>query len=471
MTLPGTRRTTLDFDDGPRPRARAGEPVLIVALECQRPESLSSMHGLGNVDAVTIGRRPARGAVRSNSQAGRRLEIGVPDGWMSAAHARILRVAGRFVLEDAGARNGCLVNGAYVQRRTLRDGDLLELGRTLFLFRESLALAADDCDVAGTSAARVGLVTFSPELAAQLVRVAQLAPAGTPLLIVGDTGTGKDVLARAIHELSGRCGPYVAVNCGAIAANLVESELFGHVRGAFSGAERDHLGLVRSADGGTLFLDEVGDLPLAAQAALLRVLQDGEVRPVGAASSLRVQTGVVSATQEDVDDRVARGALRRDLYARLAAFRVNLPPLRRRREDLGILAGSIVARHGAVHGIHPDAARALFTYDWPLNVRELENALATALVLAGEGPIDLQHLPPALRVVEPVTRRSRAPTATAPPPLDEAQTRRRDGLLALLREHAGNVSAVARASGKNRKQIQRWLKRYALDPDAYRRDA
>jgi transcriptional regulator with GAF, ATPase, and Fis domain len=272
----------------------------------------------------------------------------------------------------------------------------------------------------------------------------------------------------------------VAVNCGAIPDTLVESELFGHKKGAFSGAAEDRVGLVRSAHGGTLFLDEVGDLPLGSQAALLRVLQEKEVMPVGASRPVPVDTRVVAATHRDLDDMVERGEFRQDLFARLAGFTAELPPLRDRREDLGLLFGSLLARHvgevGEHPGIDPVAARALYRYPWPRNVRELDSALATALVLAAGKTLTLEHLPGEIRAALDARPAQPPPAPVSPAAtsgggeigLSAEDRALRDELVSHLRHHAGNVSAVARAMGKDRKQIQRWVKRFGLTPESFR---
>jgi transcriptional regulator with GAF, ATPase, and Fis domain len=225
---------------------------------------------------------------------------------------------------------------------------------------------------------------------------------------------------------------------------------------------------VRAADGGTLFLDEIGDLPAASQAALLRVLQEREVTPVGATRAVSIDLRVVAATHRDLDQMVGDGRFRHDLYARLAGFRIDVPPVSERRCDLGLLLGLL---HGKIFrpengapphpGFDIEAARMLFRYPWPLNVREMEQALATAAVLAGTGPVMPDHLPETVRT-------GRAPGAPRPVVLSEADQQQRDALVACLREHRGNISAVARALNKDRKQIQRWIKRFGLDATEYR---
>jgi DNA-binding NtrC family response regulator len=245
----------------------------------------------------------------------------------------------------------------------------------------------------------------------------------------------------------------------------VESELFGHVRGAFTGADASHDGLIRSAHRGTLFLDEIGDLELGAQAALLRVLQEREVRPVGGTRSVGVDVRLLSATHRDLDALIAAGGFRDDLLARLSGYRIRLPPLRERREDIGLIVASLLHRAAADGGgsirFEPAAAVRLFRHDWPLNVRELQNVLTAASVLARDGVIAEEHLSRSLR--EPPSAANGAEAA----PLSTEGSLQREALVQLFRRHRGNVSAVAREMGKARTQIQRWIKRYGLNPRDY----
>jgi transcriptional regulator with GAF, ATPase, and Fis domain len=314
-----------------------------------------------------------------------------------------------------------------------------------------------------------GFSTLVPALEETFSKLERLAKTSVPVLVLGETGTGKEVIARAVHAVSGRSGKFVGVNSGAIPESLLESELFGSTRGAFSGSVTDRPGLVRSADRGTLFLDEIGDLPLLSQAAFLRVLEEHRVRPVGGTDSLPVDVRLVSATNRDVEKLVREGKFREDLFSRVAGFRILLPPLRERRADLGLLVGALILRiahdQASQVTLTVEAARALYAYRFPLNVRELENWLRTAFALAGTAPIRPEHLPEPVDLgddsdddPEPLTRR----------PLSTEQEQHRDEIVALLREHQGNVSAVARAAGKARNQVQRWLKRYSLDPNDFR---
>jgi DNA-binding NtrC family response regulator len=319
------------------------------------------------------------------------------------------------------------------------------------------------------------LRTLSPSFAAALARLEQVARADVPVHLSGETGTGKELAARALHAASGRPGPLVAVNCGAIAATLLESELFGHRRGAFSGALEDRPGLVRSAHGGTLFLDEVTDLSPAAQGALLRVLQEREVLPVGGTRALPVDVRFCSAANQPLDEAIRTGRLRADLVARLFGFRLRLPPLRERREDLGLLCAALLGRIAGPEAprarLSREAARALLAAPWPLNVRALEHALATAWALGhAEGTLTLAHFGDTVTALaDPPAPPTTAPAATKPgaPPAD-AHDPRATELEALLKAHGGNLTAVARVLGRDRALVRRWLRRYGIDPDRYR---
>lgn len=240
----------------------------------------------------------------------------------------------------------------------------------------------------------------SPALREVKSLVKRIAATRTTVLITGESGTGKERVARAIHESSDRKdGPFVVVNCGALPESLMESELFGHEKGAFTGAQTRHLGIFREADGGTVLLDEVGELPTSLQVKLLRVLQEKSVRPVGAAQEISVDVRVLAATNRDVEADVAIGRFRSDLYYRLNVIRIGLPPLRERREDIPALVERFVVRFAREMGkdvvaLTPDALRALQTYPFPGNVRELENLIERAIALAGGRAIGLGDLPP-----------------------------------------------------------------------------
>jgi len=263
------------------------------------------------------------------------------------------------------------------------------------------------------SRGHAGIIAESPSMKEVLRVVGKVAPAKTTVLIAGESGTGKELVARAIHELSPRnAGPFVAVNCGAIPDQLIESELFGHAKGAFTGAQTAKRGLFEEADAGTLLLDEIGELPLPLQPSLLRALQEGEIRRVGDARSIKVDVRVLAATNRDLSQEVAQGKFREDLFYRLNVVAVKLPPLRDRPEELSILAQRFIAQHALRLGIpekeiSAEALALLQEWRWPGNVRELENALERALVLSEGVEIEPDALPEEMR---------NAHQASGPPP-------------------------------------------------------
>jgi transcriptional regulator with GAF, ATPase, and Fis domain len=453
------------------PRAWAAPaPHLFVVLEGERPTAGSLRCALRGIDEVRIGRAERRAVEREPG--GTRLALGIPDPKMSTRHARVIRGPKGWTFEDLGSTNGSWTNGARIATHPIVDGDTIQVGRTFLRVRLALPTPEECVTLEERADDRLGLSTVVPALASELAIVTRAASSKVPVLLLGETGTGKEVAARAIHELSGRAGSFVAVNCAALPEALVEAQLFGHVRGAFSGAARDELGLVRSAAGGTLFLDEIGDLPRAVQGVLLRVLQEGEVVPIGATRPVPVDVRVVAATHRPIDEMVARGEFRQDLLARLRGFVHRLWPLRERREDLGLLVATLLQREARAELVQLSgpAALALVRHDWPLNIRELAQALEHARVLAGGGPIELEHLPAGLsdpgRASLPAPPPAAAATATAA--LTEADAELRAELSRHLGEASGNVAAVARAMNKAPMQVYRWMRKLGLDPKAFR---
>jgi DNA-binding NtrC family response regulator len=436
-------------------------PHLFVVLDCSRPSAGGSRHSLAHVQRVVVGRGARRASERTVDEATPTLVIHLPDSRVSSRHARIVREGADFIVEDLGSRNGTRVNGARIEAPTaLEDGDLVEVGHTILRYRAAIAgplgAPADlDCAVEDPATA---LATLDPSLAHRVALLERVARSETAVLVLGETGTGKEVVARAIHRLSGRRGPLVAVNCGALPPTLLEAQLFGHVRGAFSGAVGDSPGLLRTADGGTLFLDEVGDLPAVSQAALLRALQEHEIVPVGGVRPIKVDFRVVAATHRPLARLVARGAFRGDLFARLSGFTFAIPSLCARREDLGLLVA--VLAWAKTQRLSPAAGRALLRYDWPLNVRELHQTLEVAATLADGSAIDLVHLPEAVARAASFPPAEAQAAATGDPLYD--------GLVASLTRHRGNVAAVAREFGKARMQVHRWMRRFGLEPKSFR---
>jgi transcriptional regulator with GAF, ATPase, and Fis domain len=317
-----------------------------------------------------------------------------------------------------------------------------------------------------------GFATLLPHAHPSLAGLARVATSKLPLLLLGETGTGKEVLAKSVHALSGREGPFMAVNCGALPPNLVESHLFGHVKGAFSGALRDEPGAIRAAQLGTLLFDEVGDLPRAAQPALLRFLQEGEITPVGSARPVRVDVRVVAATHRPLGELVESGDFRADLLARLSGFVHALAPLCDRREDIGLIIARILAKHD-LHSpslaMAPAAGRRLLSHTWPANVRELEHAIVRGFTLAEGDRLEDRHLLLDDAAPSLPQRGARPSKSGSMRPLSEADAQLRRDLVAELQRCNGNIADVARALGKARMQIHRWIKRLDIDPTLFRR--
>jgi DNA-binding NtrC family response regulator len=347
------------------------------------------------------------------------------------------------------------------------------------------------------------IITQSPAMK-RVIELGRKAAASTiPVLIEGESGAGKELIARAIQGEGDRARkPFVTVNCGAIPAELIESTLFGHVKGAFTGADSNHKGKFAEAHGGTLFLDEIGELPPAAQVKLLRALQDGEIEPVGSDTARSVNVRVISATNRRLLNLAATGAFREDLYYRLNVFPIYLPPLRDRREDVGLLVDHFIARLSAeenrrIDGCTPEARNMLARYDWPGNIRQLQNAVYRAIVLTNGTRLVPEDFPQLLNALEgPDAARAaaeRAPAPGAPVHIDATQPAkdvspatvsetdvrdrftRDDGTVAPLVEierdliafaldqHDGKMAAVARALGIGRSTLYRKLKDYGLD--------
>ncbi|MFU8821046.1 MAG: sigma 54-interacting transcriptional regulator [Gammaproteobacteria bacterium] len=313
---------------------------------------------------------------------------------------------------------------------------------------------------------RRDIVSSSPEMEAVLERASLAARSEASILIVGESGTGKELVAHAIHRASPRSGqPFVAVNASAIPESLLESELFGHLRGAFTGADRTHKGLFQAADGGTLFLDEIGDMPLGLQVKLLRALQEREVRPVGASAAVPVDIRVISATHRNLDEAVATGQFRQDLYYRLNVVTLHIPPLSERRVDIPPLVSHLLGTalgegQQRVTGLSPEAMDLLMKAPWPGNVRQLRNVIEQVVALA-TGPI----------VPATLVRSALRETSSEIISLNEARDRfELDYLVELLQVTRGNVSHAARLAQRERSKFYQLLRRHHLDPQLFRSD-
>ncbi len=333
---------------------------------------------------------------------------------------------------------------------------------------EALAVTAtvDDGPLAN-EAWREPIVSRSSRMAELLTEAKMVAASDASVLIRGESGSGKELLAKAIHQASARAErPFVAVNCSAIPEALLESELFGHIKGAFTGAVANHEGLFKAAQGGTVFLDEIGDMPPALQVKLLRVLQERSVRPVGASQPIPIDVRILSATHRDLEAAMAQGQFREDLYYRLNVVTLSLPTLAERREDIPLLANHFLSKLAAkykkrVNGFAPDALRLLATAQWPGNVRQLYNVVEQVCALATTSLIPLVLVQRALRVpsVEVLT-------------FAEARQRfEREYLVGLLKLTDGNVADAARLADRNRTEFYRLLQKHGLTPGLFRTDA
>src|SRR5262249_48627128 len=382
---------------------------------------------------------------------------------VSRSHARIERDGDGWRIVDLRSRNGIYVDGARTAEARLRHGTVARIGRSLLVFVEAAVPAGARFEPETRS-------LWGQSAAMQILRGerATVAPTDLPVLIVGETGVGKERAAEEVHRLSGRKGAFVPVNCGAIPENLAESELFGHTAGAFTGAVQRTEGLFVAADGGTLFLDEVGELPTAGQPKLRRALSHREVRAVGRAEMRTVDVRVVAATHRPL----AEPAFRADLYARLAGWTVTISPLRERRDDVLRLAHRMIEASGSTLALSPGAAEALCLYDWPRNVRQLEQVVAAAMVRAdGEGVMRPAPLPE--DIARPLAARA-GDAERAEPPLELLVSRDavpgEKELRLVLDRLGGNLARVASYFRKDRRQVYRWVERLGIDVTAYRED-
>jgi len=383
-------------------------------------------------------------------------DLVLPDPFVSTRHLRIEPRAGRWYLVDLGSTNGTLLGGARVERAELPYGLPLQVG-DVELVLEPPALAE-----AARPAVFEQMVSRDPGMRHLFEQVERVAPSDYAVAILGDTGTGKELVARALHARSPRAsGPFIPVNCSAIAETLIESELFGHEKGAFSGAERLRKGAFEEASGGTIFLDEIGELPFDLQAKLLCTLEQGEVKRVGASRPLTVDVRVVAATHRDLRAQVRAGKFREDLFYRLCVVPLTVPPLRQRRGDVRLLAETFLSA-SSPRGVNlrwsDEAYTRLEGYDWPGNVRQLRNVVQRALLFRGEGQVI-----PASAVVFEDTRAGSGVGADDDTlylrglTMEEVE---REAIRLSLRRHRGQRSAVVRelkiAKSTVLKRIGQW---------------
>ncbi len=414
--------------------------------------------GLRHVGGKTVVAPYESTSERCSLGAHEKNDVVIADSTVSRFHAEIeIRPRGAFI-RDLESRNGTYVDGVRVEGAWLGHGSSVRVGKTLLRFE---ALGGVNRVPLSRSDMFGSLFGASAGMRAVFAILEKVAPSDATVLVEGETGTGKEEVASSIHAESRRAeGPFVTLDCGAIPPNLLESELFGHDKGAFTGAVSAREGVFEAAHGGTLFLDELGELPLGMQPALLRVLERGEVRRVGETASRPVDVRVVAATNRDLRKEVSAGRFREDLYYRLAVFHLRVPPLRERPEDIPGLTDVLLRRMGlspadADRLLTPELRAQLANGRWPGNVRELRNYLSRVVVLGEVLPITPADDEPRPWHVDPSK-----PYADARN-LALAQFER-DYVAALLDHHRGNVSAAARAAGMARPYLHRLLRRHGL---------
>ncbi len=440
-------------------------------------------------------------------------DVVISDDTVSRYHCRIAQEDTGYVLVDQRSTNGTFINKVRVREGFLKPGSIVSVGQSQFRFNakeeevQILPSRNDRC---------AGLIGGNSRMREIYSIIEKIAPTATTVVIDGETGTGKEVVAQAIHSLSPRVkNDLVVFDCGAVPPNLIESELFGHEKGSFTGAMMTRQGLFEQADGGTLFLDELGELPIDLQPKLLRVLEQREVRRVGSTKASKVDVRIIAATNRNLEDEVRAGRFRQDLFYRLSVVRLHLPSLNQRADDIPLLVQHFL-EHGSynkapggqqrVHAIANDAMAALQSYPWPGNVRELVNVIERAVSFCSSGQLELSDLPDYVRNAKasqsPIrkethtgsTRRAstysgpgasganptvpmnpNAPTPTPPEELmaegvtfKDAKERwvaafERDYILQLLRRNTGNISHAARAADIDRKYFRKLMKKYDIE--------
>jgi transcriptional regulator with PAS, ATPase and Fis domain len=398
-------------------------------------EDQMSVHVLAAPAVVVLGRDPG-------------CDVLLVHGKISRHHARVI-VDDEISLEDLGSTNGVWLRGERLEagaRAPFRVGDSARLGRYTIVLLEGTVSATPSSDAAPRASAEVR----DPTPAGKTELLERVARYGGNVLIEGETGVGKDVLAATLHQLSDRPGAVVAINCAALSTPLLESELFGHERGAFTGATHTKIGLLEIAGEGTALLDEIGDLAIEVQAKLLRALESRQFYRVGGVEPITLRARLIAATHKRLTEEVANGTFRQDLYFRLNGITLEIPPLRARRASIAALATELLGE--AAPRLSPAALAVLLAYDWPGNVRELRHVLDRATLLSGEGTIGADHI-------------LLAPARASSGGRDED---RREFVAIAIAQH-GNSAAIARALGTSRTQVRRLADRFELDLAALRK--
>ncbi|MEK6607827.1 MAG: sigma 54-interacting transcriptional regulator [Myxococcota bacterium] len=408
-------------------------------------------------------------------------DLVVEDDTVSRYHCRIVQDADAWLLQDLGSTNGTFINRVRVREGYLKPGCTITVGETDLKFQH----ADERVEILPSRRGSLGgLIGRNPKMRAIYAIIEKIAPTGTTVVVEGETGTGKEVVAQAIHALSPRrSGPLMVLDCGAVPPNLIESEIFGHERGSFTGALMTRQGLFELAHGGTLFLDEIGELSVDLQPKLLRAIEQREIRRVGSSKPLRVDVRVIAATHRNLDVEVKAGRFREDLFYRLSVVRVVLPPLRERPDDVALLARHFLdtgawnrgrAGQPRVREIAERALDLLASYAWPGNVRELANVIERAVSFCDGETIEVEHLPDQVR--RDVAGVGAAAAPLADEPFKEAKERtvsrfERDYVLATLQKSGFNISHAAREADIDRKYFRKLMRKYGIRSDTHADDS
>ena len=446
------------------------------------PKILEHSHRLLVVDGADRGLEVEVRATKVAIGSSDANDLVLNDTTVSRRHAMLTVEGDRYVLRDLGSTNGTVVDGTKVVEAYLSPGARIKFGDTEVVFQPRKKWERVDVRDADHFGALYG---STPAMKSVFSMLAKLAPTDLSCILIGETGTGKELAARAIHAHSARAQqPFMVVDCGAISENLIESELFGHERGSFTGADRQRIGAFEAAHGGTVFLDEIGELPIELQPKLLRVLERKEVKRLGSAKHNEVDVRVVAATHRDLPAMIREGSFREDLYYRLAEVVLELPPLRDRADDIAVIARRILeemATDEVVPEISAEALAELSRRQWPGNVRELRNALKRALVLAAGPTLEVGDLQAERRSpsseVRARTESENNAVAKADIadelPIKEARDRwvapmEREYLVRVVKRCGGDLDKAAEEAGIHRKSLERLLRQHGLKAADFR---
>jgi DNA-binding NtrC family response regulator len=453
----------------------SGRPATLHLRKCkllmERPDG-TMLEYIFDQPAVTLG------AMDDN-------DVVVDDDTVSRYHCRIYQDDNSYLIEDLGSTNGTFVNRVRVREAFLKPGCTLTVGKTDIRFQS----LDERLEIQPVNRDRFGHIVGKSLRMREIFGILEkIAPTGVTVIIEGETGTGKEVVARTTHEQSPRANkPFVVFDCGAVPENLIESELFGHEKGSFTGAIMARQGLFELAQGGTIFLDELGELSLDLQPKLLRALEQREIRRVGANKPIKIDVRVIAATNRNLAEEVKAGRFREDLFYRLSVVRLILPPLRDRKEDIPLLARHILKRglfnkdgdgRPRVKGVSREALDATMNYAWPGNVRELVNVVERACAYSEGEYITLEDLPDQISGIGIVRRRPGPDAKTARDKIDQAVEKpfkvakeewvssfERDYIVNLLKRNSFNISHAAREADIDRKYFRKLMKKYGIESD------